>query len=106
MREHLQYFAKLLHENGESDRAARVEDAVAGPDQELDVFLRSNDLWGGAGSVADCAGMMGIGQRTDGRRKIEHALIQLGNEQIRAGTVNPRTEMWVEAFSKWEKAGV
>ena len=106
MREHLRHLAGLLHENGESVRAARVEDAVADTDQELDMFLRSNDLWGGAGSIADCAGMMGIGQRTDGRRKIEHALIQLGNEQIRAGNVNPRTEMWVEAFSKWEKAGI
>jgi hypothetical protein len=95
----------LLGENGESVRAARVEDAVAAPDQELDTFLRSNDLWGGSGSIADCAGMIG-GQRTDGTRKIEHALIQLGNEQIRAGKVDQRTAMWVETFSKWEKAGI
>jgi hypothetical protein len=50
--------------------------------------------------------MMGIGRRTDGRRKIEHALIQLGNEQIEDGKVNPRTEMWVDAFSKWENTNI
>jgi hypothetical protein len=31
---------------------------------------------------------------------------QLGNEQMRFGNVNPRTEMWVIAFATWEKAGV
>lgn len=106
MREHLKHLARLLRENGEGVRAARVEDAIADLDQALDMFLRSNELWGGAGSLADCAGMMGIGQRTDGRREIEHVLIQLGNEQIRAGNVNPRTEIWVEVFREWEKAGI
>lgn len=106
MREHLEHLAKLLHENGESVNAAKVEDAVAGSDQDLDMFLRSNDLWGGSGSIADQAGVVGTGWRTDARRKIEHALIQLGNEQIRVGRVNPRTAMWVMAFNEWERSGI
>ena len=37
---------------------------------------------------------------------IEHVLIQLGKEQILTGKVNPRTEIWVTAFSEWQKAGI
>lgn len=103
MREHLQSLARVLHENGESERAVMVEDAVAGPDAEVDAFLASNELWGGSGSIADCAGGA---DRSEGRRKIERVLLELGTEQIRSGKVNPRTEMWVTAFSRWKEAGI
>jgi hypothetical protein len=82
-----------------------VEEAISSPENELDAFLRSNELWGGAGSIADQAGI-GKGTRTEDRRKIEHALVQLGKEQIRGGKVNPRTAMWVGAFEEWGKKGV
>ena len=105
MRERLQYLSGVLRDCGEVVSAARVEDAISGSEDELDAFLTSNELWGGAGSIADQAGM-GRGSRTEDTRKIEHALIQLGKEQIRAGKVNVRTETWVSVFEKWEKAGI
>jgi hypothetical protein len=105
MREHLQSLAQLLRTQGEDVRAALVERAISGPEPELDVFLMSDELWGGAGSVADCAGIIGFSQRTEGRRQIERVLAELGNEQIRMGKVNPRTASWIKAFSEWEKSG-
>jgi hypothetical protein len=97
--------ATVLHEFGEHTLAAEVENAISGPENELDAFLTSNELWGGAGSIADQAGV-GKGLRRDERRKIERALVQLGKEQIREGKVNPRTAMWVGAFEEWEKADI
>jgi hypothetical protein len=69
----------------------------------LDAFLASNELCGGSGSIADGAGG---GERSEGRRRIERILIQLGKEQMRTVNVNPLTEMWVTAFSKWEEAAI
>jgi hypothetical protein len=103
MRERLKSLARVLHENGASTHAVMVENAVAGPDAGVDAFLASNELWGGSGSIADCAGGA---DRSAGRRKIERLLIELGKEQIRSGKVNPRTEMWVTAFSNWEEKGI
>ena len=71
-----------------------VEDAIAGPDQVLDAFLISNYVWGGAGSIADRTGVIGM-RSAERRRNIEWALIQLGKIQIRVGLVNPWTAMWV-----------
>ena len=91
MRELLEALAELLQEQGESRLAAMVEDAISGPDHQLEVFLVSNELWGGAGSIADRAGVTWTGHRTEGRRRIERSLVQLGTEQIRVGKVNSRT---------------
>lgn len=106
MREHLQSLIQALQESGEVTLAARIEDVISGSEHELDVFLTSNELWGGAGSIADQAGITGTAGRTEGRRRIERVLIQLGNEQIARRNVNPRTAMWVDVFTKWEKAGI
>lgn len=105
MRERLELLSVVLRECGEVNLAAEVEGAISGSDHDVDAFLTSNELWGGAGSIADQAGL-GRGSRREGRRRIEHALVQLGTAQIRAGKVNPRTAMWVSVFEKWEKAGV
>jgi hypothetical protein len=105
MRERLQHLARLLREQEEDGRAAMVENAIASPEPELDAFVMSDALWGGAGSVADRAGIIGLCQRTEGRRKIERALMQLGDEQLRQGKVNPRTASWMKAFRDWEKSG-
>jgi hypothetical protein len=98
LRQYLMSIARLLSENGETARAVTIESAVNGTDEQYGAFLTSNELWGGAGSVADSA-------LTDGcaevRRKVEDLLIQLGREQIRIGKVNPRTAAWVEAFTQW-----
>ena len=104
MRERLKSLADLLHEAGDGVRAALVEDVCRGPDAQCEAFLVSSELWGGSGSIADCAG---VGEkRSPVRVKIEHLLLQIGNEQMRSGHVNPRTEMWVSAFTAWEKTSV
>jgi hypothetical protein len=61
-------------------------------------------LWGGSGSIADQAGLA-LGRR-DGRRRIEQALIALGEEQIRTGHVNIRTAPWVGTFKDWQARGL
>jgi hypothetical protein len=103
MREHLQTLARLLHESGDDTFAASIEDAASAPDPRLQSFLASNELWGGSGSIADSAGGP---ERSDARREIERVLIQIGTEQMRSGNVNPRTEMWLKAFTAWEKARI
>jgi hypothetical protein len=103
MRDYLRLLAELLRESGEAVRATTVGDAITKSDAELKTFLDSNELWGGPGSIADCAGGA---ERSELRRKIERLLIRIGNEQMRSGHVNPRTEMWVTAFTAWEKAGI
>ena len=90
MQEYLESFAQLLHETGDSVHALMVEDAINGSGARVDAFLASNELWGGSGSIADCAGGA---ERSEVRQKIERVLIQLGTEQMLSGNVNPRTEM-------------
>jgi hypothetical protein len=62
----------------------------------------SNELWGGAASVADQAG---LDAGRPERRQLEAALLALGEEQIAAGKVNARTWMWVDAFKYWQREG-
>jgi hypothetical protein len=96
--------AETLEELGVTAYAAQIRSALAGTPEQFDAYLRSNELWGGAGSVADQAGIGG--GRTEARRRIERALIALGTEQIRAGLVNVRTANWVAAFTKWQESGI
>ena len=91
----------VLKEHGNGVGVDAVERALAGSDEELEAFLVSNALWGGAGSIADQAG----GDRA-ARRVIESALIELGQEQIRVGTINSRTHIWVDAFQHWRRSGI
>src|SRR5262245_7207648 len=102
MRMHLESLAQLLRQHGEIERAAMVEAAITGTEAALAAFLVSNELWGGSGSIADCAGGAG---RSERRLKIEDVLVQLGSEQMRSGSTNPRTEMWVTAFTAWKETG-
>ncbi len=40
----------------------------------------------------------------EARRAIEAVLIDLGGAQRTMGLVNPRTGMWVGAFSEWRRS--
>jgi hypothetical protein len=82
-----------------------VAQAAAGSEEQLISFLASNELWGGSGSVADQAGLVG-GVRSETRRKIEDILIMLGEEQLEAGIANVRTAKWLQVFIEWRKSGI
>ncbi|MDQ8205747.1 hypothetical protein [Pelagicoccus sp. SDUM812003] len=76
-----------------------------GSDEKIIHFLKSNELWGGAGSIADQAGVStGLGREK--RRRIEESLVKLGDAQISKGITNPRTQMWVSAFKKWKESNI
>ena len=77
--------------------ASSIRSALAGPDRALDDFLISDELWGGAGSIADSA------FESDSRRikPFQELMIELGRRQIKFGLTNVRTESWVQAFESW-----
>ena len=56
MREQLCTLMEVLRQTGDSALAERVGVALAGSDADVEAFLVSNELWGGAGSIADQAG--------------------------------------------------
>jgi|SRR5688500_12327215 hypothetical protein len=104
MRQLLNDLVVALRNGNEKELAEKIARLNSdGP--ELEIFLTSNDLWGGSGSIADQAGVSS-GSRSHERRLIEQALIKLGEEQIRLGTVNPRTLIWVSAFKKLSQDGI
>lgn len=95
VRDTLQEISELLERHNASSNALAI--AVFGDDQKMWDYLVSNELWGGAGSVADQA----VLEIPDARRQLEELLIRLGREQMSLGRTNVRTEMWVSAFAKW-----
>ncbi len=82
--------------------ASLVARALEGSDAELEMFLRSDDLWGGAGSIADQGFIEGPHEMRVGGIK---AMVALGNLQVERGVTNVRTEMWVRTFEKWLRDG-
>jgi hypothetical protein len=98
--EHLAHLATVLREAGDSKLASRVDAVLTQSDADVGAFIQSNELWGGAGSIADQAGMA-EGTRTRTRRRVERALIDLGREQVRINKLNPRTLGWVKTFERW-----
>ena len=65
-------------------------------------FLTSNSLWGGSGSIAD---LIGVDDK-EKQKRMESALIDLGEYQISEGILNPRTEMWTNTFKSWKSEKV
>ena len=85
-----------LSVGGEHRFAGDVDAALASCDDAVAAFVMSNELWGGAGSIADQA----LGGCSPERLQLERLLIELGREQIAMGYANPRTEMWTSAFNE------
>lgn len=96
----LREIAELLEKHNASSNMLAI--ALLGDEKKMWNYLVSNELWGGAGSVADQA----VLESPDARKQLETLLIQLGREQIELGRVNVRTEMWVSAFEKWKVEGI
>ncbi|MFA6545210.1 MAG: hypothetical protein WCS99_12400 [Limisphaerales bacterium] len=99
VRDILQQISELLERHNDSSNALAI--GLLGDDKKMWNFLISNELWGGAGSVADQA----VLEFPDARRQLETLLIRLGRAQMNLGRVNVRTEMWVLAFEKWHEEG-
>lgn len=95
----LEEIAGLLEAGHAESFALLVRNALSGSAPALEEFLRSNELWGGAGSIAD----QPFAGRSTQRRELEKLLIQLGRLQLRDGSANVRTRAWVEAFEKWRQ---
>ena len=91
----LSEICELLIECGESHKTQLVQRALEGNEEKLANFLVSNELWGGAGSIADEACL----EDNQKRESLKKLLIKLGKIQIRAKIVNGRTSMWVTALS-------
>jgi hypothetical protein len=102
IRDKLNQLLTLLREGDENYQANQIEHALAGSDEDLESYVISNELWGGAGSVADQA----LVEDRPNRRKVEAVLANLGEIQMKQGMVNVRTEMWTSAFRKWQKEGI
>ncbi|REJ78762.1 MAG: hypothetical protein DWQ47_04770 [Acidobacteria bacterium] len=99
LREKLRSLLKALKRYQHHDYSIRIiEEALSSSDDELLVFLKSNLLWGGSGSIADQAGFDASGKV---RKEIELAIRELGLEQLETGIVNERTEFWVSSKKKY-----
>jgi hypothetical protein len=82
--------AELLEAGGEEPFAMMVRGALSGSERTLEQFLISNELWGGAGSIADQP-FTGDPHR---RKALERLLIRLGKLQMDLGNLNVRTRGW------------
>ena len=102
IRDKLRQLLVLLRSGNGNYQANRIETALAGSDDNLKAYITSNELWGGAGSIADQA----LIETLESRRRVEALLTELGEIQIKAGIVNVRTEMWISAFRQWQKQGI
>jgi len=98
--ETLQEISDLLEKHNASSNTLAV--ALLGDDNKMWDYLVSNELWGGAGSVADQA----VLKIPEARAQLERLMIRLGREQMRLGRVNGRTEIWVNVFEKWRAMGI
>jgi hypothetical protein len=105
-RDCLERLKTLLVRADEDYLASLVAHALDGSDEEFEEFLVSNALWGGAGSVADQAGVSRDGDVHILKKEIESTLIELERTQIEAGRTNARTRIWVDAFEHWHSTGV
>jgi hypothetical protein len=103
MRKQVAVLKQVLEHHGEVGSTHIISAACSGSQADLEAFLKSNELWGGAGSIADQAG---VSLPRPARRAIEAALIKLGEAQIAANVVNSRTAMWVEAFREFERRAI
>lgn len=89
----------LIDEGGATSYSTHIERVLCGSKNDLWTFLCSNELWGGAGSIADQA----LVEHEVLRKRLEFLLIEIAELQSKAGRVNMRTEMWVTSFKQSEQ---
>ena len=96
LRRQLRRVLELVRSCESSAIVGPMHQAAFGSDESLRAYLVSNELWGGFGSIADQAGFAAKDPTT--RRSIEKRLVELGEMQLAANLVNPRTSSWVEGL--------
>jgi hypothetical protein len=102
IKDKLRQLLDLLRSGNEFDQANEIETALAGSDKAIRKYIASNELWGGAGSVADQA----LTEDRESRRQVEAVLAELGEIQMKAGILNARTQMWTSTFREWQQQGI
>jgi hypothetical protein len=98
----LKQLRDMLESGGEHHYVKDIDAALVGDDDALWSFLTSNELWGGAGSIAD----QGLGPGREIRKPLEQLLVELGHEQIALGRTNARTKMWTSVFQQWHAQNI
>jgi hypothetical protein len=101
----LRRLLSALQDANEGQFLDLVTSVLAADQSTRNRFLVSNELCGGAGSIADQAGV-GPDTGRQKRRQVEQALIHLGEEQARIGVLNSRTLSWVETFKHWHRDNI
>ncbi len=92
----LKEIKSLLEAGKEYYNFGLIKNILNSDEEELWNFLTSNELWGGAGSIADQA----LLDNKDLRIRLEKLLIKLGDIQIAKDRINIRTRMWIAAFKQ------
>ena len=85
----------LRQSNSAQHHVQAIQDALGGTDVEFAKFLESNELWGGAGSIADTIVDM-TNPSGEADKRFNRAMYALGLEQLRIGVTNFRTAMCVK----------
>lgn len=101
-RQKLEEIKQLLDSGNETVYVELIESAIEGDDEALEVFLLSNELWGGSGSIADNC----LLDDPALRKRLMRSLIELGGAQMAEKKVNPRTRMWATTFQQWIDDGI
>ena len=102
VRQLLKRLRNMLEQSGEHHFVNDIDAALAADDTVLWSFLTSNELWGGAGSIAD----QGCGPIRETRQPLEQLLAELGREQIALGRTNSRTQTWTAVFEQWHAQNI
>lgn len=101
VRETLQQISDLLDRHNRG--SPWLTSVLSGDDDDHSIweFAASNTLWGAKWSIADQA-LLDI---PHARAELGGLLLKLGREQLRLGTINEHTPMWVAALEKWQAGG-
>jgi hypothetical protein len=97
--------------SGEERFAVLLEDSLGFGDEDFREYLVSNTMWGVSGSLPDQL-LFSNGKELNEEKKKElrsdfrKLIIKLGTLQMKKNMTNPRTEMWVSAYTNWERSGL
>ena len=112
MLERLRAIHQILHHHADQGSADTVAKLVSLYEKDRDSFwdlLTSDEVWGGAGSLADKA-MLSSPRSDAERRRDRHLvwseLVGIADEMEAAGRLNERTLMWASAFRGWLREGL